>query len=254
MIRRNELEEFAELKGLSLVNAEMDYLLELLLYFLSDHRRFLVFKGGTALYKFHNLNRFSEDLDMDLLKKGMKMDREIGRIKRKLELLSMKGTIAEVEEYGYETNLRFSIRGPLYDGRKESMTRLTVNLSSRERPISHSYKHYIPKYNEIPSFEVSVLDIKEIAAEKIRCIAEREKPRDIYDLWFLSKRGVIPDIQLVNRKMSMHDSSFDADMILDLIHDRRKIWKKDLEGLIIGTLPEFGAVEKDLEILIKGIK
>jgi len=253
MIRKNELKEFAQLKGLSLANAEKDYLLELLLYFLSDHKRFLVFKGGTALYKFHNLNRFSEDLDLDLLKKGIRPDKEIERINRKLELLSMKGTIAEVEEHGKETNLRFTIRGPLYDGRKESMTRLTVNLSSRERPISSELKYLVSLYHEIPSFHMPVLDIREIAAEKIRCIFERDKPRDIYDLWFLSKRDIIPDLQIVNRKLSISGFTFDVSVIMEKIHERRKNWKKDLEGLIIGKLPEFRSVEEDLEKMVETI-
>ncbi|MHA1185883.1 MAG: nucleotidyl transferase AbiEii/AbiGii toxin family protein [Candidatus Heimdallarchaeota archaeon] len=57
MISRLELTRIAELKHLTIRNTERDYLLELLLYALSDDRRSLVFKGGTALYKFYNLNR-----------------------------------------------------------------------------------------------------------------------------------------------------------------------------------------------------
>ncbi len=69
MISRIELTRIAKTKHLTVRNAEKDYLLELLLFALSDDRRSLAFKGGTALYKFYNLNRFSEDLDFDLVGK-----------------------------------------------------------------------------------------------------------------------------------------------------------------------------------------
>jgi predicted nucleotidyltransferase component of viral defense system len=51
MISKLELTRIAEMKHLTIRNAEKDYLLEFLLYSLSDDRRSLVFKGGTALYK-----------------------------------------------------------------------------------------------------------------------------------------------------------------------------------------------------------
>ena len=64
MIKVEELKEIASIKGLDIQLSEKDYLLELLLSILSKEvGRKLIFKGGTALYKMHSLNRFSEDLD-----------------------------------------------------------------------------------------------------------------------------------------------------------------------------------------------
>ena len=62
-MRKEELADIASVRGLSLRNVELDYLLDVCLYTVSRYRRALVFKGGTALYKFHGLDRFSEDLD-----------------------------------------------------------------------------------------------------------------------------------------------------------------------------------------------
>lgn len=253
MIRKDELTEIADLKHLSLMNAEKDYLLELLLFFLSENKRYIVFKGGTALYKFHNLNRFSEDLDFDSIGKGIKADRVIKNIVRKLELLGMKGTITEFEDHGNETNIKFMIRGPLYDGRKASMTRLTINISKRERPESSSLKMLIPSYQEVPSFDVSVLDPDEIAAEKIRCILTREKPRDIYDLWFLSMKGIVPEVDMINRKLSISDIEFDPDEILIRIREREGMWDRDLSGLVIGSIPPFPGVIMDLDEFITSL-
>jgi len=145
MISRSELTRIAEMKHLTIRNAEKDYLLEFLLYSLSDDRRSLVFKGGTALYKFYNLNRFSEDLDFDAIGKRFDADKMIKKIIRNLELSGMQRTRPEKIEYSNETNIRFAIRGPLYDGSKNSMSRVTINISKRERPISPIMKLLILK-------------------------------------------------------------------------------------------------------------
>ena len=247
MISKSELTRIAELKHLTIRNAEKDYLLEFLLYALSDDRRFLVFKGGTALYKFYNLNRFSEDLDFDAIGKRFDTDKMIKKITRNLELTGMQRTLPEKLEYNNEINIRFAIRGPLYDGSKNSMSRVTINISKRERPISFLDKLLVTIYPEIPSFELSVLDVKEIAAEKIRCIMTREKPRDIYDLWFLSKKGIMLDTSLVNKKLKIYKLTFNLETFLEKANEKRKMWKRDLQDLIIGTLPEFNDVIYEME-------
>jgi len=247
MTSRLELSRIAEVKHLTLRNTEKDYLLELLLYFLSEYRRSLVFKGGTALYKFYNLNRFSEDLDFNFVGKRFDTDKMIKKVIRNLEVIGMQRSIFEKTEHGNETNIRFSIRGPLYDGSKNSMSRVSINISKRERPISILGKLLVATYLEIPSFELSVLDADEIAAEKIRCILTREKPRDVYDLWFLSKKGIVLDVSLVNKKLKIYRLTFNQEKFLEKVNEKRNMWKKDLQDLIIGMLPEFNLVTNDLE-------
>lgn len=247
MITRSELMKVAEVKHLSLRNAERDYLLELILYIISDFRRFFVFKGGTALYKLYNLNRFSEDLDFDVVGKRFDIDRLIKRILRSLELTGMSGTIYEKLEYGNEINIRLVVRGPLYNGSKRSMSRITLNLSKRERPTLIQEKLLVPSYQEIPSFELSVLDAREIAAEKIRCIMTREKTRDAYDLWFLLRRGTAVDISIVNKKLKIYGLKFDLEVFYEKLHEKRNMWVRDLKGLVMGTLPEFDDVATELE-------
>lgn len=246
MISRAELARISKEKHLPIRNAEKDYLLELLLFALSDYRRFLVFKGGTALYKFYNLNRFSEDLDFDLVGKRFDVDKMIKKITRNLELTGMRRTITEKIEYSNETNIRFAIRGPLYDGTKNSMSRVTINISKREQPILPLERLLVANYPEIPSFELSVLGEGEIAAEKIRCILTRDKPRDIYDLWFLSKKNVSIDVLLVNKKLKIYRLNFNLKELLEKVNEKRNMWKRDMQDLIIGKLPEFDIIENDL--------
>ena len=247
MISKLELTRIAEIKHLTIRNAERDYLLELLVYILSDDRRSMVFKGGTALYKFYNLNRFSEDLDFDVVGKRFDTDKMIKKIIRSLEVTGMQRTVFEKTEYGNEINIRFAIRGPLYDGSKNSMSRVTINISKRERPISFLEKLLVATYPEIPSFELSVIDAEEIAAEKIRCILTREKPRDIYDLWYLSKKGIVIDLSLVNKKLKIYRLTFNSKEFMEKVNGKRNMWRRDLQDLVIGTLPEFNVVTKDIE-------
>jgi len=247
MISKSELTRIAEMKHLTIRNAEKDYLLEFLLYSLSDDRRSLVFKGGTALYKFYNLNRFSEDLDFDAIGKRFDVDKITKKIIRNLELAGMQRTLPEKTEYSNETNIRFAIRGPLYDGSKNSISRVTINISKRERPIiSPIMKFLVSTFPEIPSFELSVLDIEEIAAEKIRCIMTREKPRDIYDLWFLSKKDITLDVSLINKKLKIYKLTFNQKRFIEKVNEKQKMWKRDLQDLIVGTLPEFDDVVVEL--------
>jgi predicted nucleotidyltransferase component of viral defense system len=246
MIPRTELMKVSETKSLSLKACEKDYLLELILLNLSDMKRDMIFKGGTALFKFYNLNRFSEDLDFDLIGRRKDPEKLTESLKRRIETRGINGTISEIDDYRNGANIRFLIRGPLYDGNKMSLVRVKINLSKREIPESYEFKTYIPLYSDIPSFQTNVLSAIEIAAEKFRCILTRDKPRDIYDLWFLSKRGIGPDIDLIDRKLEIYDMEYDKSSMISRIGSMEGVWVKDLKGMVIGSLPAFSIVETDL--------
>lgn len=250
MLTEQELKRIAEFKHLSIRNAEKDYLLEVVLYSMSDFKRILAFKGGTALYKFYNLNRFSEDLDFDITGKNISISSIIENVIRATDLLGMSGTLYEKEEYMNEVNVRFGIKGPLYDGGKKSMSRIVLNISKRERPVFVERKLLISSYQEIPSFEINVISQEEISAEKIRCILTRDKPRDIYDLYFLLKKGVIIDEILVNRKCKIYGLKFDKEFFFGKLYQKQKMWSIDLKGLIIGTLPGFEDVVNELKKML----
>jgi len=247
MIAKTELATTAERKHLPIRHAEKDYLLELILFALTDDRRSLAFKGGTALYKFYNLNRFSEDLDFDVTGKQFNLDAIPKKVLRGFELTGMQRTLQERSEHGNEINLRFTVRGPLYDGSKNSMSRVTVNLSRRERPTLMTSKLLVASYTEIPSFEVTVLDAQEIAAEKVRCIMTREKPRDIYDLWFLSKRNTPVTLPLINKKLRLYRMAFDAGVFHERLQQGRNMWTRDLKDLVIGPIPPFDDAIHEVE-------
>ena len=52
---------------------------------------------------------------------------------------------------------------------------------------------------------------KEILAEKVRAA------RDIYDLWFLLKKGTRFDLRLVNEKLRYYEKVFEKDVFIERI-------------------------------------
>ncbi|EQD54160.1 protein containing DUF1814, partial [mine drainage metagenome] len=78
MIDENSLESHANMFK-DERQLEKDYLINLMLKTISLNKvsQNLEFKGGTALYLFHGLDRFSEDLDFDYIGKTDEINNEI---------------------------------------------------------------------------------------------------------------------------------------------------------------------------------
>lgn len=247
MIKKDELRKIADAKRLSVENAEKDYLLELLLFYIySEFGDTLILKGGTALYKLYNLNRFSEDLDFTLNRRRFDLTKFLSKTMRSLSLIGIEGKI-KIERYKNEINVRLQFKGPLYNGSKESLCFMSLNISLRERVVKEVKKELIvPAYREIPSFEVFGMNESEIMAEKVRAIMTRNKPRDVYDLWFLLKRGVNPEISLINKKLNIYKMKFSFGGFVKTVKDKKSFWNTDLKGLIIGDLIGFERVKKEV--------
>jgi predicted nucleotidyltransferase component of viral defense system len=245
-----ELQEVARFRRLSLKNAERDYLLDICLHTVSGHGRGLVFKGGTALYKLHNLNRFSEDLDFVAEKKRPDLRTLQDEIVRAGRLLGIAARAGEPDEYQRSVNLQVFFNGPLYDGSKGSTTRVIFNVSLRERPHHVESRMYNPLFKELGSFELRVLRVDELLAEKVRAVMTRDKPRDVYDVWFLLSNGVKLDEGLVENKLKAYDSRFSVDGLMAAARRKKGMWRSDLRDLMIGALPEFGVVLQDITRMV----
>lgn len=251
MLNYEELENIARLKRLSLINAEKDYLQDLVLFSIySILGKELVFKGGTCLFKIYKLNRFSEDLDFTLTSKI-----DIKKISKKviadLLLLNIKGRIKEIKEYRNEINIRLLLNGPLYKGSKETQCFIPLNISMKEQILLEPKKeNIIPLYKEIPNFELFVMQEKEILAEKVRAIFTRMKPRDIYDLWFLLRKDIDFDSQLINKKLALYNTKFNLKEFINRIEKMKGLWQIDLKNLIIGEFKDFNKIKKELKEII----
>lgn len=248
MIKVKELERVAAIKGLNIRLAEKDYLLELLLSILfKECGRKLVFKGGTALYKLYNLNRFSEDLDFTLYTSKIDIAALMKKVLKKLNDLSINAKIKEISEYKNQKNIKLELRGPLFNGNPKTLSLLSINISLKEKPIyEQEQKMLFSQYTDIPSFDVFIMPLKELFAEKIRALLTRDKARDVYDVWFLLMKGAEFDITLFNKKLKLYNKKFGFKNFIEKLESQRKNWEVDLNGLIIGQLYPFDRIKKEI--------
>ncbi len=245
MILPDELKKIAKLKGhKSMGNAEKDYLLDIVLLSISKNTKDeLIFKGGTCLYKFYKLNRFSEDIDFTL-KKELNIDSLIKKI------------IIDMASFGVDANTKINkkifntvtavirAKGPLYQGSPQSYAsvRIDINLKSSisTEPLLANYTSLYP---DIPSFSLLLMQEKEILAEKTRAIISRNKARDVYDFWFLLKKGTEFDLKLVKEKLEYYKQKWDIKDFRKKLGIKEKIWKTEL-GPLITIVPDFKEVKK----------
>ena len=248
MIELEELEKISKIKNLSIKSAEKDYLLEIVLYIISKYAgRKLAFKGGTALYKLYSLNRFSEDLDFTLIDFKLDLNKLLKNIIDSLKDININAKVKEVDEYHNQKNIKLELKGPLYKGNVNELSVISINLSLKERIVLDVESEKIfPYYKEIVSFDVFVVNLNEIFAEKIRAILTRDKARDVYDLWFLLKKNVKFDLSVVNKKLKIYAKKYNKEELINKIEEKNKMWNLDLKNLMLGEIPNFQNVKKEI--------
>jgi predicted nucleotidyltransferase component of viral defense system len=125
----------------------------------------LGFKGGTALMFFHDLPRFSTDLDFNLLDES-KQDMVYEKVRR---ILLKYGSIDDEAKKLYGPILVLNY------GKGERM--LKVEISNRQYD-----NHYETK--TLAGTDIRVLTTPDMFAHKLCAMGERLSPRDIFDVWF----------------------------------------------------------------------
>lgn len=246
MITRDQLREYAKLKDLSMGNAEKDYLLELTLFIISRvSKDELVFKGGTALYKFYNLDRFSEDLDFTLIK-DLDLKSMVDDIISGLKKFSINARLHDEHKFKESTSVIIRTEGPLYSGNPLSYSKIEIDINLKSSVVNPSKtEKLISIYREIPSFNLQIMDISEIFAEKTRAIMTRNKARDVYDLWFLIQKVNSIDLDLINNKLSYYNMKFSLGGFEKSIKEKKRTWTKDLKPLI-PNIPDFSQLEEEI--------
>lgn len=220
MISKQEIMALAAELQLQAHVVEKDYALGWFLAGIAAHPAIgdrWVFKGGTCLKKcYFETYRFSEDLDFTL------QDAD------HLDEAFLANVFEEVADWVYDacglqlppetrkfevfTNPRGSqsaqgrlgYRGPL--GRAGDPPRIKLDLAIDEvlvltpvqRPVHHPY-------SDLPEDGIHVLSysFEEVFAEKLRALAERQRPRDLYDVVHLYRRQDLqPDRTVVRTTLS----------------------------------------------------
>jgi predicted nucleotidyltransferase component of viral defense system len=249
MIDLGTLKRIAKVKGIANVGyAEKDYFQEIVLLAVSRELPDLVFKGGTALYKFHKLNRFSEDLDFT----GTVESNDIGGISSYIGDFGYK-TDVEIKEVENGILATFIIRGFLYRGTAVSAARLRVDVNSGTSiELPPEWLTLSSLYPDLPSFGIKVLAIDEILAEKIRAMVTRKKARDAYDVYYLLKTGIRPNPGILERKMAYYNVKLDARSLSTALEECGRIWDTELRT-IVDKLPDFKIVKDEITRSLAGV-
>ena len=146
----------------------------------------LGFKGGTAAYLFYRLERFSVDLDFDLLDSEQESS-----VYKKLEvILDQYGVIKE--KHRKQHTLLFVLS---YDDQAQNI-KIEVNL--RNFGSSFQLKNYL-------GIPMLVMVREDMFAHKLVAMLERKKTanRDVYDVWHFLKIHWPVNKQIVEKRTRM---------------------------------------------------
>ena len=170
--------------------AEKDYFLAIVLQLIAESSLGgnLVFKGGTAIHHCYlDQYRFSEDLDFSSNQKPLKLT-EVKNIFEGADYLSIK------KEYLSGDTVK--IEGLQYTGPLIHPNSLKVEIDFLQNVL---LPPQIMPYKNVWGIDckVQVMDIKEIAAEKIRAMSDRARYRDFYDLYLILEKYKLNLIEII---------------------------------------------------------
>lgn len=244
MIGKKELLELAKLMGMRPWQQEKHYIQANVLYILSEMD--IVFKGGTCLWFFHRLQRFSEDLDFTAQEKPGQSISET--VSRNLRLIGIENNIKPIKDNEQGLSFRISSKGPLYTG-TEDLCHVYVEISAREKISMPVAAHTL----DFPGYGLQVRLIKgmnpdEIGAEKIRAIMTRNKGRDLYDLWHLiSKMQINFNLSVVDKKLGFYSKKYSFSELDSAIKRKKGIYDKEVPQLVFEKAPSFEECKKTIE-------
>ena len=98
-------------------------------------------------------------------------------------------------------------------------------------------------------FPVRVMQVTEIAAEKLRALSMRHAPRDVYDLWIIATHHLATASQtapLVPRKLQTVGLALDLVAITGHLTAVEPTWETDLAPLM-DDVPEYSQVRNVLD-------
>lgn len=176
--------------------AEKDYFLTLVskIIYESSLRDKLIFKGGTALHHTYLPQlRFSEDLDFSSNQNPMNLD-EVNAVFAPYEFLSVK------KEYLSKATIK--IERLLFTGPLGQANSFKVEIDFLQNVVLPP--HELSYHNTYGvETKVRVMDIREIAAEKVRAMNDRVRYRDFYDFTMICLKldaNLVEVVDLVKQK------------------------------------------------------
>lgn len=260
MIDKIEVLRLAKKLGLQDSTIEKDYVLGWILMGVQCNPKTQsswIFKGGTCLKKcFFNEYRFSEDLDFTLVDSAQMTDSFLLGILKELSEWTYEEAGIEIPlknlSVEFYTNLhrstsaqaRLSYLGPLKQKQRSNLPTIKLDLTLHEKVVlppekREIFHHYSDKPENAP--RVLCYGYEEIFAEKLRALAERARPRDLYDIVHLyQKRHLLGDknkfFESLERKCSFKKMPLPTMEMLER-HPQKAILFSEWDNMLGHQLP-----------------
>jgi predicted nucleotidyltransferase component of viral defense system len=196
---------------------------------------YLGFKGGTAAYLFHNLERFSVDLDFDLLHLSKEE-----YVRERIEMiLTSYGAIKDSSRK--KNNMFFLLA---YNNKEKNAQNIKIDIN---RNLFGS-EYEVRAFNGV---SMIVMIQEDMFAHKLVAMHERigETNRDIFDVWFFAKNNWGVTKQIIKTRTGLEYKDFlelcineleglkDTNILKglgELVNEKQKAWVKS--RLVIETL------------------
>lgn len=151
----------------------------------------LGFKGGTAAYLFYGLDRFSVDLDFDLLDSS----KEDYAFKKIGSILKKYGVIRD--KYKKRHTLFFMLS---YDN---ALQNVKVDISRRNSISRYEVRSFL-------SVSMLVMNKEDMFANKLVALVDRigRTNRDIFDVWFFLKNNWSYNGKIIEQRSGMSTADF----------------------------------------------
>jgi predicted nucleotidyltransferase component of viral defense system len=236
MIERKILADLATKKETTFFNICREYLQNLFLakfYQKSGSEDFL-FKGGTALRLVFGSPRFSEDLDFTGIKNGVSYEKILEDVLVELSLENLEVGLVESKPTsgGYFSLLAFNLFGEKIEIEEEVSFRPKVGPEREAALVAGELS---------PAYKVYLLGRKILVAEKARALITRQKPRDIFDLYFILRN------EQLRKWLKLTEE--EREMILSLLKEKDK---REINRELKNLLPKsFWPIIKDLPMVLK---
>jgi len=183
---------------------------------------YLGFKGGTASLMYYDLDRFSIDLDFDLLDEN-KEDYVFDRVKN---IVSKFGKLKE--SYKKRFNLFFLV------SYEESLQNIKIEINRRNFDSEYEIKTYL-------GVSMLVMKKEDMFAHKLMAMYERmeKTSRDIYDVNFFLKNRFPINEEIVEKRSNLRFKEFIKELI-------SKLEKFDNKNILVGLGELLTQSQKDL--------
>jgi len=152
----------------------------------SPYGRDLIFKGGTALRLAYGSPRFSEDLDFSLIHDRLKGKFRgwVGKIISPFPELAL--TDLEEKRYTYLAEIKV-IQEFLH-----FPFRVKVEISRREIQDYQWKLQLLSSSASVVQVLGQVGILEQIYQDKVSCLKDRARPKDLFDLWYITQKLKIP--------------------------------------------------------------